>query len=172
MNRANRGSTLYSEARHETFVIAWNANVIRAFNINRNDRNRKGVAMRRKFKLAISSIAIAALAAFAMRVLQAQTKPPGYFIAEVDVTDSESFSKDYSAKVPATVQPFGGHWLVRGGKAIGTDGEPPKSRIVVMAFDSVEKAQAWRDSPGYKALVPIRDKAAKVRSFIVEGVAP
>jgi uncharacterized protein (DUF1330 family) len=124
------------------------------------------------FKLVVCSIISAALGALAAQALHAQTKPPGYFIAEVDVTDPESFSKDYSAKVPATVQPFGGHWLVRGGKAIGSDGEPPKPRIVVMAFDSIDKAQAWRDSPGYKALVPIRDKAAKVRSFFVEGVAP
>jgi uncharacterized protein (DUF1330 family) len=43
---------------------------------------------------------------------------------------------------------------------------------VVIAFDSVEKAREWYDSPAYAAIRPIRQSAAKSRIFIVEGVVP
>jgi uncharacterized protein (DUF1330 family) len=37
-------------------------------------------------------------------------------------------------------------------------------------WDSVETAQAYRDSAAFKEIQPIRDKLAKFRAFIVEGV--
>jgi len=42
----------------------------------------------------------------------------------------------------------------------------------VIAFDSVEKAREWYDSPAYQKIKPIRQSAANSRIFIVEGVAP
>ena len=100
-----------------------------------------------------------------------QVKPaPGYVIAEVDVTDPDTFKK-YSEKVPPIVAAFDGHYLVRGGKIQEVEGEVPK-RIVVIAFDSVEKARAWEYSPAYEAIKPMRHSSAKSRIFIVEGFAP
>ena len=43
--------------------------------------------------------------------------------------------------------------------------------MVVISFDSVEKAQAWYNSPVYQEIKPIRMRAAKSRVLIVEGVA-
>jgi uncharacterized protein (DUF1330 family) len=48
--------------------------------------------------------------------------------------------------------------------------EPPKSRIVIQQWDSVEKIKAYRDSAAFKDLLPLRDKLAKFRSYAVEGV--
>jgi uncharacterized protein (DUF1330 family) len=42
--------------------------------------------------------------------------------------------------------------------------------MVVIAFDNVEKAREWYDSPAYAAIRPIRQMAAKRRLFIVEGL--
>jgi uncharacterized protein (DUF1330 family) len=95
---------------------------------------------------------------------------PAYVIAEIDVTDPATF-KEYSEKAPGTIASFNGRYLVRGGKTVSLEGEPPK-RFVVIAFDSLEKAQAWEDSPAYEAIKPIRHKSAKSRVFIAEGVAP
>ena len=53
--------------------------------------------------------------------------PPAYVIAEVDVTDPATFQK-FSEKVPETLTPFGGHYLVRGGKIQAIEGEAPKPR--------------------------------------------
>ena len=80
------------------------------------------------------------------------------------------FLKDYAAHVQATVDPFGGRYLVRGGRNVGVEGEPPKGRIVISVFDSFEKAQAWRDSPEYKKILTVREREAKSRMYIVEGL--
>ena len=49
------------------------------------------------------------------------------------------------------------------------EGEPPK-RVIITAFENTEKAQAWRNSAAWKALLPIRAKAVKSREYIAEGV--
>ena len=124
----------------------------------------------RKLVLAVLiGIAIGVAGAVAIHAQQVKAAP-AYMIGEVDVTDLATFQK-YSEKVPGTLVPFNGHFFVRGGKAQTLEGDAPK-RIVVIAFDSMEQAQAWYDSPAYDAIKPIRQSAAKSRLFIVEGVAP
>jgi uncharacterized protein (DUF1330 family) len=95
---------------------------------------------------------------------------PAFYISEFEVTDSEGM-KPYSARVASTFEPFGGRYIVRGGQITPLEGEAPQGRIVVIAFESMEKAQAWYDSPAYQELKPIRHKAATSRVFIVEGTA-
>jgi uncharacterized protein (DUF1330 family) len=103
--------------------------------------------------------------------IQAQhvNPPRGYEVAEIDVKDLATY-QSYAAKVPQTLASFGGTYLVRGGKTQTLEGSPPAKRIVVIAFDSVAKAQAWYDSPAYDAIKPLRHKSAETRAFIVEGV--
>jgi uncharacterized protein (DUF1330 family) len=96
---------------------------------------------------------------------------PGYVVAEVDVKDPATFKK-YGDQVPGTLAPFNGHYIIRGGNPQAVEGEAPKGRFVVIAFDSVEKAHAWEDSPAYEAIKPIRHSSATSRVFIAEGVAP
>ena len=98
------------------------------------------------------------------------SKLPAFYISEFEVTDPEGL-KPYSAHVASTFEPFGGRYIVRGGTIAPLEGEAPKGRIVIIAFESMEKAQAWYDSPAYQELKPIRHKAAKSRVFIVEGTA-
>jgi len=43
--------------------------------------------------------------------------------------------------------------------------------IVVLAFDSLADATKWYSTPPYKDLIPEREKAAKSRVYIVEGLA-
>jgi len=96
---------------------------------------------------------------------------PGYVIAEVEVTDAAAM-QNYGARVPGTLAPFQGHfhYLVRAGKAKALEGDPPRG-IVIIAFDTVKLAQDWYASPGYQAIKPIRQGAAKSRIFIAEGIA-
>jgi len=42
----------------------------------------------------------------------------------------------------------------------------------VIAFDSVQKAREWYESPAYQAIKPLRQSSTKGRLFIVEGIAP
>jgi uncharacterized protein (DUF1330 family) len=129
--------------------------------------------MKSNHKLALvmlAGIALGGAGATAIHAQQAKA-PAGYVIAEVEVTDTATFQK-YGAAVPGTLAPFNGQFLVRGGKIQAVEGDPPKQRFVVIAFDSVEKARAWEDSPAYEAIKPIRHASAKSRVFIIEGIAP
>lgn len=121
----------------------------------------------------IAGLSIGMVAGFAgARALQEKTKAgPGYVIAEVEATDPARM-QEYAAKVPATLAPFHYHFVIRGAKAESLEGEPPKGAIVVIAFDSVEKAREWYDSPAYAAIRPIRQSASKSRLFLVEGLPP
>jgi uncharacterized protein (DUF1330 family) len=129
--------------------------------------------MKTNYKLLLAVLAGVAMGALGARAIHAQQPKalPGYVIAEVEVHDAATFQK-YGAKVPETLAPFNGHYLVRGGKIEGVEGQAPKDRIVVLAFDSVEKARAWENSPAYEAIKPIRHSSATSRVFIVEGIAP
>jgi uncharacterized protein (DUF1330 family) len=128
--------------------------------------------MKSNQKLAVAVLAGVSVGVAGAHVIRAnQPKPaPGYVIAEADVTDPDTFKK-YAEKVPATVAAFDGHYLVRGGKIQAVEGEMPK-RVVVIAFESAEKARAWEYSPAYEAIKPLRHSSAKSRIFIVEGIMP
>jgi uncharacterized protein (DUF1330 family) len=128
--------------------------------------------MKTHHKVMLAVLAGALLGAAGAAAIHAQQGKvaPGYVIAEVEVTDPATFQK-YAEQVAGTFAPFGGHFVVRGGKITAVEGEAPK-RITVIAFDSAEKAKAWEDSPAYDAIRPIRQSSAKSRIFIVEGVTP
>ena len=114
-----------------------------------------------------------AVAASSLTSVAAQTAKaaPAYVMLEFTVKDPEAF-KDYAQRSPATVTQHGGKFVVRPGKIIALKGDAPKGPFAVLAFDSAEQAQKWASSPEYTALVPLRDKSADVRIFVVEGVGP
>jgi len=112
----------------------------------------------------IAGLAIGAALATALR---AQSTPPAYVVAEVAIHDAEAFSRDYAPKVAGTVQSFGGRFLTSG-KLTALEGNTPE-RFVIIAFDSLEKARAWYDSPEYQPLLTIRKKTATTTLFIAEG---
>ena len=116
------------------------------------------------------NLAVAVLTAISIG--QEAKTPPVYLIAETEVTNRAAF-QNYAQKVPETLAPFRGsfHYVVCGGKAQPLEGQPPK-RIVVIAFDSTEKALAWYNSPAYQAIKPIRQGASVSRMFLAEGLPP
>ncbi|MGA8272786.1 MAG: DUF1330 domain-containing protein [Candidatus Sulfotelmatobacter sp.] len=131
--------------------------------------------MKTNYKLALAVLAGASIGVAGGRAIHAQQvkTPPAYVMAEVEVTDpSPDALKEYGMKNPGIVAAFNGHYLVAGGKTQSLEGEAPKGFIVVIAFDSMEKARAWYDSPDYAAIKPMRQRATKSRIFIAEGVAP
>ena len=131
--------------------------------------------MKTRYTVALSMVAGAALGGAAIQGLHAQAKPPVYYVAEIDVTNPDAYAKEYAPKAQALIKAAGGKILAVGGaaggaKVTGFDGEPPK-RAVVQVWDSMDKIQAWRNNPEYKALrKDVGDKYAKFRSYTIEGV--
>ena len=112
-----------------------------------------------------------ALGAVAVQALHAQSNPPVYLIGEIDVTDAEGYLRDFAPRSQAAVKSSGGRFLVLGGKTTPLAGDPPKSRIVVQQWDSLDALQKWFNSPEQTQLRTIQQKYSKIRVFAVEGVA-
>lgn len=129
--------------------------------------------MRTNYKLALAMLAGVLTSVAGTRLIRAQQvkTAPAYVMAEIEVTDPTMLKK-YGEQAPQILASFNGHYVVRGGKTEALEGEPPKGYIVVIGFESVEKAREWYDSPAYTAIRPFRQNATKSRIFIAEGVAP
>ena len=91
-----------------------------------------------------------------------------YVIAEVNVTDPEQFA-EYRTLVPATIEKYGGRFVVRGGAVETKEGGWSPSRIVVLEFPSMEKARSWYHSPEYAPALALRLKSASAKLILVEG---
>lgn len=128
--------------------------------------------MNHRIALGLSLLAGIAIGATAIQRLHAQTQPPAIVVVDISqVTDPDAWkavTQRSSASTETVKQ--GGRYLARSNKITALDGTAP-SRLVIIAFDSVAKAQAWYNSPGQAETNATRAKATKSRAFIVEGVS-
>jgi uncharacterized protein (DUF1330 family) len=123
------------------------------------------------YTIALSVVAGIALGAAAVHALHAQSKPPAYVVAEIDVADLGPYDKEYVPPAAKAITDGGGKYIVRGGQTVAFFGEPPKPRIAIMVFESMEKATAAFNSPAYKEAKKVGDKYAKFRVYAVEGLS-
>jgi uncharacterized protein (DUF1330 family) len=103
-------------------------------------------------------------------VLHAQTKPPAYVFAEIDVKDQDGYAKDVLPKAQANVKEFGGKYLAGGfNKAISLNGAPPANRVALLEFPNVDALQAF--AAKQKQLeADIGNQYANFRGIGIEGV--
>jgi uncharacterized protein (DUF1330 family) len=128
--------------------------------------------MNRHLTLAMTLIGGIAIGAFAVQALHAQAKPPAYVIAENIVNDQAGYTKDFIPPVTKAIEDAGGKYLARGGKTIAMHGALTANRVVVLQFESLDKAQAWWNAPATKAAFAIGEKYATFRDYAVEAVSP
>src|ERR1700722_18618221 len=131
---------------------------------------RREEVMKSLLPVSLAILAGVGIGAGADQSLHAQSKPPVYFVGETEISNMDAYAKEYLPVVMADIKANGGRYIAAG-KATPLEGEPPKTRIVVIAFDSLEKIQAWRSSAAFKEARKIGDKYAKYRSFALEGMA-
>ncbi len=122
------------------------------------------------YKITAAVIGSFVLGAGAASVLHAQSKPPAYVIAEVDVRDRDGFTNDFLPKVLANTKEHGGVYLAGGfDKAIGFAGFPPQNRVVLIQFPSMDQVKAF-----YEKNRPLErevgSKYASIRVMAIEGV--
>jgi uncharacterized protein (DUF1330 family) len=98
--------------------------------------------------------------------------PPAFLLAELTVTDPAGFARDYGAHVARIAAAHGGEFLARGGQAEALEGRPPRPRVVILRFPSMAAARAFWTSPDYKAIAPARQRTARTRAWLVEGLPP
>jgi len=129
--------------------------------------------MRTNYKVAIALMTGVALGGMAIEGLHAQMKPPAYIVIPIlKIKDVAAFKAGVVDRpnAAANLKAYGGEWLIRSTKFTKLDGNPPE-RLIVLKFESLEKAQAFQNSPAQKEVNAIREKTTNSLSFIVEGYA-
>jgi len=91
-----------------------------------------------------------------------------YVIAEVTVTDPQRF-EDYRQMVPATVAQFGGKFVVRGGAMEKLEGNWEPKRLVIIEFESAERAKQWWASEEYREAKALRQRTAQTNLLVIQG---
>lgn len=91
-----------------------------------------------------------------------------FVIAAETITDEGIFAQ-YRKAVPATLEAFGGKFVVRGGHLTPLEGEWPHPRLVVIEFPSREAAEEWYRSPEYQAIIGLRHQSSTGNLVIAES---
>ncbi|HEY4372060.1 MAG TPA: DUF1330 domain-containing protein [Burkholderiales bacterium] len=94
---------------------------------------------------------------------------PAYAIVNIDVQDARAY-EEYRSRSLATVQKFGGRFIVRGGQYEVREGDWVPKRVVVLEFPDMDTARRWYDSDTYQSIIPYRSGCAKTDMVLVEGV--
>ena len=127
--------------------------------------------MKTYYTIALSMLAGTVAGAAAIQSLHAQAKPPAYAIAEIEVMNQDGYTKEYLPPSSKALLDNGARYLARGSRTASIKGEPPK-RIVLLTFESFEKAQAAFNSAAFQEAAKIGEKYAKFRIYAVEGAPP
>lgn len=94
-----------------------------------------------------------------------------YVMVQLQITDPDGF-KEYAARVPPTIEKYGGRYVVRGGDYEVLEGGWPERRHVVLEFPSREDARAWYDSEDYAPLKAMRFAASDGNAILIDGYDP
>jgi uncharacterized protein (DUF1330 family) len=91
-----------------------------------------------------------------------------YLIVDVEVRDREAY-EEYRKQVPASLLPYEGKFIVRGGASETLEGDWRPGRIVVIEFPTAERAKDWWNSAEYRVAKAMRQRSASTRMILVEG---
>ena len=95
---------------------------------------------------------------------------PAYLIANVDIKDNDKF-KDYMKATPPVIKQFGGKFLVRGGDFEICEGGWNPKRLVLVEFESMQKAKQFYNSPEYQEIIDLRQSSAYTEWVFVDGIS-
>lgn len=92
-----------------------------------------------------------------------------YVIVEIEILDPVGY-EEYKKQASDTVHKYGGKYLVRGGNAEVLEGDWKPKRIVILEFESIERAKEWLNCEEYREPRKLRHKTAKTHMLVIEGV--
>lgn len=95
---------------------------------------------------------------------------PVYVLAHVKSVEFGPDIVEYLQRIDATLQPFGGRFVVHGGNVEVLEGHWGQDAIVI-EFPDREHVRAWYDSPEYQEILPLRTEHM-VADVVVVDVVP
>jgi uncharacterized protein (DUF1330 family) len=92
-----------------------------------------------------------------------------YAIAYLNDVDFGAEIIEYIEKIDATLAPYGGRFLVHGGKVSPAEGEWT-GEVVLIEFPDAEAATEWYGSPAYQEILPLRTEHSRSMAALLPGV--
>jgi uncharacterized protein (DUF1330 family) len=77
----------------------------------------------------------------------------------------------YLERIDATLEPFGGRFIVHGGAIDVREGEWPGD-VIVIEFPDRQSATGWYESLAYQEILPLRTGNSDGIAILVDGVTP
>ena len=93
---------------------------------------------------------------------------PAYIVVDVTIHNAENY-EGYKKLTPASLVPYNGKFIVRGGKTETLEGDWQPGRFVILEFPSVEKAKRWWSSEEYAPAKALRQANAETQMILVDG---
>ena len=90
-------------------------------------------------------------------------------IVDIEITDPAGY-EEYKKLAGATFEKYGGKYIVRGGATEVLEGDWKPRRIVMLEFESVQRAKEWLNCEEYREPRKMRHRTAKTKMIVVESV--
>ncbi len=98
------------------------------------------------------------------------SQTPCYMIVIAEITDRKRFLDGYAREVPALVEKFGGHYLIKGsGGEFLESGWCEQPSALVSRWPSKAAALAFWNSPEYARLRQLRDGTGRFQVLLIES---
>ena len=78
---------------------------------------------------------------------------------------------EYLERIDATLKPFGGRFIVHGGRFEVLEGNWPGTAIVI-EFPDLEAARGWYRSAAYQEILRLRTDHSESDIILIDGVGP
>ncbi|WP_268036387.1 DUF1330 domain-containing protein [Algoriphagus sp. PAP.12] len=92
---------------------------------------------------------------------------PAFVIVEVDIQDPVAY-EEYKKHTPATVEKYGGKFILRGNPVEALEGEWNHDRLVMLEFPDKNSARDWYYSKDYQKAKEIRAKGSNAKFLLIE----
>jgi uncharacterized protein (DUF1330 family) len=92
-----------------------------------------------------------------------------YVIVDLEIVDPSGF-EEYKKRVVPLVEKYGGKYIVAGGQVETVEGDWKPKRIVILEFESMQRAKEWLNCEEYREPREMRHHSAKTKMILVEGV--
>jgi uncharacterized protein (DUF1330 family) len=92
------------------------------------------------------------------------------YVIAIEAVRDEAMFANYCEQVPDTLVPFGGQFIVRGGKLTMLEGQWQHPRTAIIEFPTRQSAEAWYKSPDYQAMIGLRHGSSSGNLVILDGV--
>ena len=92
-----------------------------------------------------------------------------YAVAHLHAIDFGDAIIEYLQRIDATLEPFGGRYIVHGDRPTVLEGTW-SGDLVILSFPARQSAEAWYASPAYQAILALRTDNSRGDVVLVDGV--